>query len=1201
MMLKYAFSKWRVGCLFVGLLAVAMASEAAGPPKGAPEVVYRLDQPARVSLLLSDAGGKVVRELLHAAPRPAGENRESWDGLDEQGQPASAGAYTWKLLASDGLKAEYLLSLGSTCVPAWKQMPGNHNGVTSVAVDGTGSVYLVAGCSEGPPQIVKQSLDGKTRSWDAAHVFDGWQGGVASAVLSNTLYSLQPAGIVIVVDGATGKRTARWELWWNKDDKGDPDSSKLVIDLAGRGDQLVMAYQKHDAIRWIDPVTGKVLDEAAVAAPQAVAVAADGRVFVLTSNTVVTLTRAAKTPVTVIGPGNLVSAYRLDVCPVTGDVLVLDRGEGNRIKRFSQTGEPTPNPSKEGNKKSIRPSQDGSKESTLPSTYHLIATYGRAGGRLQGPYEPNDFGTVLDLTADGAGGFFVCEGFEAPRRTARFDREGKLVSDWYGGQMYANHAVADPDDPTLVWVDSHFGTIIKAKVDYVARTWKVLATYAFGGMMDGFIPSTTHGGGRFVVRHSTVGWAVPRPALDDAKVVGEANVVSSGQGTARRTGEDPAPREPAQATYLCRDDDPIVLRVDEANRRLVPLVASDPILVHGWDATPKLVKQATYPTNDPAKPFPTPGWDAFGHRGWMWTDLNGDARPAVEEISFGKFWGWSGSRWYVDAQMNYVRYCVEMQQSNDVLQTMPLLEWTAAKSGAKGFAPSKESETGGRQPSEAPGGRQSLAAAVDGIGTNGAKGFAPSKEPLSAAIPIYAGWSATQPIPATMPDWLQATKGDYGARGRIGCVGIWPDGEGGWFGAFNNGNNGFGMGFMSAKVGANRVVRWDATGKLLWDVGRHSPDLGVRPGEARSFFRTAGVAHGCVAVTDIECYYNVKNLVYVWDRDGLWVGRLLENPDTNAAPAEAYTLCTENFGGSLIEITPAMKTPGLNAGDVIFFGSGQNDTRVYRITGWETMRRQTGTVEVPPEFAATLAAKAEREAKRPDLAHVGRVSVEKVDGDLKKWEKTTPLTIRLGDKDLAKLYLGWNPGGLYACFDVTTDRPWQSKSSVTEAFTGGAAVDVNIGPLTPSNRTTAVLGDARFVVAPIGQNGREVLVEFLPYCLPENQGQKKPVTFETSAQGKVSFERVGACPPAQVASRLKPDGSGYVVELQMPMRTPLKPAPGHRFKFDASVILADALDGKTSDARLPWHSRAPEDQLVTADQVMEATLRPQNWGEAVLE
>jgi hypothetical protein len=1040
------------------------------------DLKYTLEKPGKVSLIVTEASGRVVRELLHAAPRAAGQQREAWDGLDERGQPVPAGEYHWKLLSSDGLKSEYLMSLGATCVPPWKQMPGNHGGVTSVAVDAAGAVFLVAGCSEGPPQIVKQSLDGTRRDWDTEHVFDGWQGGVASAVLGDTLYSLQPAGVVITVDGATGKRKARWELWWDKDEKPSNDVSSLAIDLAGRSDQLAMAFEKHDAIRWIDPATGKVIDEAAVPAPRSVAVAADGRVFVLTNDTVVMLTRTAKTPVAIIKPGSLSSAYRLDVCPKTGDIIVVDRGEGNRIKRFDATGK-------------------------------LLQTLGRAGGRRQGAYDPADFGVVFDLTADGTGGFFVCESWTPPRRTARFDRDGKLVSEWYGGQMYANHTVADPADPTIVWVDSHFGSIFKAKVDYAAKTWKVLATYTFGGMMDGFIPSTTHGAGRFVVRH--------------------------------RDGN----------TYLCRDDVPVVLREDEAGRRLVPLVSSQYSIWHAWNGKylPALVKDLLQPDKDmqaknqESQPFARDP----EKQAWLWTDLNGDGQSQAEEISFGKFPSWFTSRWYVDEKMNYDRYC------DGALQTMPLLEWTAA------------------------------------------------------GVPVYAGWSAIKPIPATMPDWLQATQGDYGARGRLGCVGIWPDGDGGWFGAFNNGNNGYGMGFMSAKLSANRVVRWDARGKLLWDVGRHSADLGARPGEARSFFRTAGVAHRCVVVTDVECYYDVKNLTHVWDRDGLWLGRLLENPDTDVAPAAAYTLCTENFGGSLIEISPTMNVPGLEAGDVVFFGSGQNDTRVYRITGWDTIRRQTGTVDVPEGFAATARELVDREARRPDVARIGRVGIAKVDASLEKWKKTKPLSIRMGEAELASLYLGWNAEGLLACFDVTTDRPWKSRSAVNEAFTGGAAVDVNIGPLAAPDPAAPAAGAMRYVAAPIGESGGPKLVEFLPRLLPGMPPQKQPVMFETAAQGKVSFERVAACPAGQIAARLKIDavgnGTGYVVEMRIPIRGPLEPRPGHRFRFDASVILADEIDGEVSDARLPWHSRAPEDQLVTADQVIEATLRPANWGEAVLE
>jgi hypothetical protein len=1043
------------------------------PAGGAvPTVAYDLDRPGQVSAVIFDDQGHVVRELLHAAPRAAGRHEESWDGLDDKGQPVAAGAYSWKLLASDGLKAEYLMSLGTTAVPPWKQMPGNHGGVTSIAVDEAGFVYVSAGCSEGPPQIVKQSLDGTQREWDAGHVFDGWQGGVASAALADTLYAMQPAGVVMVIDGATGKRKARWELWWDKDEKLGDDVSLLPIDLAGRGDQLVMAHLRHDALRWIDPATGAVLDEAPIPAPQSVAVAADGRVFVLSNDTVVALTRTEKQPVPVIGPGALASAYRLDVCPATGDILVVDRGEGNRIKRFSPSGK-------------------------------LIQTLGRAGGRRQGAYDPNDFGVVFDLTADGAGGFFICESWDPPRRTARFDREGKLVSEWYGGQMYANHAVADPLDPTIVWVDSHFGSIIKAKVDYASRTWKVLATYTFGGMMEGFIPSTTHGGGRFFVRHH------------------DGN------------------------TYLCRDDVAVVLREDEADRRLVPLVASQYSIWHAWRTgyLPPLVKALLQP--DPEMRTKTHEQQPFARdaekAAWLWTDRNGDSAPQVDEVRFGKFWGWhASSRWYVDSELNYFRL---MDQE---LHRFPVRAW-------------------------------------------------------HGPVPDYEGWDRMDPLPAVMPDWLQAVRGDYGRRSKIGVVGIWPDGSGGWFAAINDQTDPYGMGYMSAKLGATRVVRWDKQGRLLWEVGRHSADLGARPGEARSFFRIAGTVHGCVAVTDIECYYEVKNLVHVWDRDGLWVGRLLENPDLAVAPAAAYTLCTENFGGSLIEITADMKIPGLETGDVVFFGSGQNDTRVYRITGWDTMRRQSGTLTVSPEFTATLTAAAAREAKRTDLVRIGRVVADKPDADLKKWADTVPLEIRMGDEQLARLYLGWNPQGLFACFDVTTDRPWKTTGAVQAAFTGGAAVDVNLGPLGPADRAQPVAGDVRFVAAPLGPNGRAELVEFCPQVPASFSGRAQPFTFETAAQGTVAFAHVGPLPAKAVAARLKTDDSGYVIEMQLPMRPPLQPAPGHRFKFDASVILADILDGTTSDARLCWHSRAPEDQLVTADQVLEATLRPANWGEAVLE
>ena len=71
---------------------------------------------------------------------------------DEQGNPVPAGTYTWKLLMTQGLRAEYLLTLGTNPMAPWDTWPGNHHGAMSVAVD-EGGMYVATTSGEGtrPP------------------------------------------------------------------------------------------------------------------------------------------------------------------------------------------------------------------------------------------------------------------------------------------------------------------------------------------------------------------------------------------------------------------------------------------------------------------------------------------------------------------------------------------------------------------------------------------------------------------------------------------------------------------------------------------------------------------------------------------------------------------------------------------------------------------------------------------------------------------------------------------------------------------------------------------------------------------------------------------------------------------------------------------------------------------------------------------
>jgi hypothetical protein len=389
----------------------------------------------------------------------------------------------------------------------------------------------------------------------------------------------------------------------------------------------------------------------------------------------------------------------------------------------------------------------------------------------------------------------------------------------------------------------------------------------------------------------------------------------------------------------------------------------------------------------------------------------------------------------------------------------------------------------------------------------------------------------------------------------------------------------FGVGVWSGSVGGQRVTRYH-DGKPLWSVGRHAAGSVAKPGEAKFLWRVAGVAHGCVVVCDVD-----DGMVHVWDPDGLWVGRLLDRHADDGLPDGAYQLCGENFHGSLYTDP--------KTGEVLFFGGTYNSTNVYRIRGWDRFSRQSGTVELPAEAAQAAAARAKAWSPGADrVLHIRSLAEPiKVDGDLTEWTGVEPARIADGNETRAKVYLGWRPDGWYAAFDVNTTTPWASASTETLAFRQGASVEVRFGPAQPQ-RDRPVPGDARVVASPIGA------VEFLPVLPEDGRAASKPATYETG-NGKATFARAAALLANWSAAKRKPDGSGYTVELRLPVYAPLSLHAGTRFRLDASVMLA-APSGDATTARLPMHSRDPNDMAVQ-DVYLESLLRPQNWAEAVLD
>ena len=78
------------------------------------------------------------------------------------------------------------------------------------------------------------------------------------------------------------------------------------------------------------------------------------------------------------------------------------------------------------------------------------------------------------------------------------------------------------------------------------------------------------------------------------------------------------------------------------------------------------------------------------------------------------------------------------------------------------------------------------------------------------------------------------------------------------------------------------------------------------------------VANDCVIVNDFNGGWSGKPqaLIYVWDKDGLWVGHLFEHPNlAGGLSLDQYCLSSDNGSGTVF-VEPA-------TGDLLYFRAGR--------------------------------------------------------------------------------------------------------------------------------------------------------------------------------------------------------------------------------------------------------------------------------------
>ena len=530
------------------IVAAHRPEKTSRPPAAPGAVTFNLKEAGRVSLAIYQRGSKrQVRELLRAEPLKAGGHRIPWDGLDQRGRPVPAGDYEWRLARGQGFTARYITTVGINPPGGEHPQPrrswvGDHLGAGLVDVDDSG-VFVGSPITEGMMMLLKANRAMDKVLWRREQFYQSGQlKDVAAA--GSWVFMAHPNGRVRRLHRDTGAVQVEWMMKWGE---------HTTTGMDAEGKFLALACAPAGGVRWLDPATGKVTGEAKVPNASRLALLADGRALVA----------AGKALFEVSSGGN-----PKRVAELPGTIGALDHDSARRETWVAV---------------------DGHTVLRLDAAYRIARRYGGR-PRPQGPYDPQLFAGIHDVAADLQGGFYVGEPSVAPRRLARFDRNGKLLGQWIGGQSFYVNAAFDPNDATRLYGIAAEGWVNVYRIDFATGEWRIEETYAVGRLGDSLFPFT-----------------------------GSFRVV-------RRAGE----------TFLYHRHVPSVVRLDAKQRRAVPVAIAGTVRNSG-----RSMFQFAGTGRDG---FPKPWVTAAEHHGFKdlkqapklfsWADTDGDGEFDPAEFHF---------------------------------------------------------------------------------------------------------------------------------------------------------------------------------------------------------------------------------------------------------------------------------------------------------------------------------------------------------------------------------------------------------------------------------------------------------------------------------------------------------------------------------------------------------------------------------------
>lgn len=496
----------------------SLADYRAEQRRRAQTIAFTVDQPmdGKLSVVIDDADGRRVRNLVAGAPTTAGGHEFVWDGLDEDGLLAKPGDYRWRAISHPGIRPELKMYFYAPGERAWAEHTwlADHSNPTSAAAHGD-KVVLGAPVAESGNNIVLTDLDGKKITATNLSSFIG---------LGRLFLALGPDRIYALNEGSPGYNSVR------KDENGNEyvygDLTLVTWDHAGvqqrykgaNGEHVVIAYKRplsegtgwrkdrlklklrnlrgavyldgllylslHDdnRILLVDPKDGSEAGSIAVAGPGPIAT--DGKhLYVLCDDAIVRIDQpgdGAKSkkmfsvklsaPLAKTGDAEPEAVATSLTVDSRGQVFVADNGVDQNIKVYSASGK-------------------------------LVRELGKRGGRAPaGLWKADEIRHPYGIAIDSKDRLWLAENEEAPKRISVWDTAAaRVTKEIFGPTPYGGSGAGfDPRDGTR-WI----GAGCVWSLDFKTKEAKIVSVLhhqtkpdQLADLVDGHNVRTIHQDGR---------------------------------------------------------------------------------------------------------------------------------------------------------------------------------------------------------------------------------------------------------------------------------------------------------------------------------------------------------------------------------------------------------------------------------------------------------------------------------------------------------------------------------------------------------------------------------------------------------------------------------------------------------------------------------------------------------------------------------